>query len=52
MKLRFLLKNAAAVLVGLLLLDGFCAWYYNPASLCVARVDENGYAASAAGDSR
>lgn len=31
MKLRFLLKNAAAVLVGLLLLDGFCAWYYNPA---------------------
>ena len=32
MKLRSLLKNAAAVLVGLLLLDVFCAWYYNPAS--------------------
>ena len=31
LKLRSLLKNAAAVLVGLLLLDGFCAWYYNPA---------------------
>ena len=28
--IRSILKHAAAVLLGLLILDAFCAWYYNP----------------------
>lgn len=29
--IKAILKHAAAVLLGVLILDAFCAWYYNPA---------------------
>ena len=29
--IKSILKHAAAVLLGILILDAFCAWYYNPA---------------------